>query len=31
MIGEPPPLDLHRTTAILTEQITRHVHETLSR
>jgi peptide/nickel transport system substrate-binding protein len=29
MIGEPPSLDLHWTTAVITQQITWHVYETL--
>src|SRR5256885_14334842 len=29
MIGEPPTLDLHVTTAVITQQITWHVYETL--
>ena len=29
MIGEPPSLDLHSTTAVITQQITWHVYETL--
>src|SRR6266704_257265 len=29
MIGEPPSLDLHWTTAVITQQITWHVFETL--
>src|SRR5215475_8910557 len=29
MIGEPPSLDLHSTTATITQQITWHVYETL--
>jgi peptide/nickel transport system substrate-binding protein len=29
MIGEPPSLDLHATTAVITQQITWHVYETL--
>ena len=29
MIGEPPSLDLHTTTAVITQQITWHVYETL--
>ena len=29
MIGEPPSLDLHMTTAVITQQITWHVYETL--
>src|SRR5262249_32913027 len=29
MIGEPPALDLHWTTAVITQQITWHVYETL--
>ena len=29
MIGEPPTLDLHTTTAVITQQITWHVYETL--
>ena len=29
LIGEPPSLDLHSTTAVITQQITWHVYETL--
>ena len=29
MIGEPPSLDLHWTTAVITQQITWHIYETL--
>ena len=29
MIGEPPTLDLHKTTAVIVQQITWHVYETL--
>ena len=29
MIGEPPTLDLHTTTAVITQQITWHIYETL--
>jgi peptide/nickel transport system substrate-binding protein len=29
MIGEPPSLDLHSTTAVITQQITWHIYETL--
>ena len=29
MIGEPPTLDLHSTTAVITQQITWHIYETL--
>ena len=29
MIGEPPSLDLHTTTAVITQQITWHIYETL--
>ncbi len=29
MIGEPPSLDLHATTAVITQQITWHIYETL--
>ena len=29
MIGEPPTLDLHTTTAVIVQQITWHVYETL--
>src|SRR5262244_1788310 len=29
MIGEPPSLDLHSTTAVITQQIMWHVYETL--
>src|SRR5215475_3432138 len=29
MVGEPPSLDLHWTTAVITQQITWHVYETL--
>jgi peptide/nickel transport system substrate-binding protein len=29
MIGEPPTLDLHATTAVITQQITWHIYETL--
>ena len=29
MIGEPPTLDLHSTTAVITQQITWHVYEAL--
>ena len=29
MIGEPPSLDLHWTTAVITQQITWHVYEAL--
>src|SRR4051812_10044851 len=29
MIGEPPTLDLHTTTAVIVQQITWHIYETL--
>src|SRR5438477_10318746 len=29
MIGEPPSLDLHTTTAVITQQITWHIYEAL--
>src|SRR4030095_9950382 len=29
MIGEPPPLDIHWTTAVIVQQITWHFYETL--